>query len=110
MTEDQDVLGERLKQNAIRPALHFDALDLLHGPGIEHADLLAAAETVVRRRIDGDTMTTDVGDAADVIVLIEVKDVGVATTGHINAALIVIGIDIVNAASAHKLGGIQNLV
>jgi len=42
------------------PAFDLDALDLLHRLGVEHSDLRAAAEPVMRGRVDGHSMTADI--------------------------------------------------
>ena len=110
MAENIDAVRQRFQEDAVGPALNVSALDLLHRLGVEHADRAAAAETVMRFGINGHAMTAEVGDGADVFVAVQIEHESIAAARHINASGVVVGIDIINAAVAHELGGVEHLV
>ena len=110
MAEHINAIRQRLQQDAVGPALNVNALDLLHRLRIEHAERAAAAKTVMRCGVNGHAVTADVGDGADVFVAVQVEYKCRAAARHINAPGVVVGIDIINAAVAHELGGVENLV
>ena len=70
VAEDIDPVRERFQQDAVRPARHRDALELLHRLRVKHADLGAAAEPMMRGGVDGHAVPADVRDGPDVLVAV----------------------------------------
>ena len=108
--ENKDAMRERFQKNAIGPASNINALDLLHRLRVEHAERTAAADTMMRSRVNGHAAAADVGDGADVFVAVQIEHERISAARHINAPGVVVGIDIINAAVAHELGGVEDLV
>ena len=64
----------------------------------------------MRGGVNGHAVAADVGDGADVFVAVQIEHERISAARHINAPGIVIGIDIINAAAAHELGGVEHFV
>ena len=64
----------------------------------------------MRLGVNRHAVAADVGDGTDVFVAVQIKDESVCAAGDINATAIIVGIDIINAAVAHELGGVEHLV
>src|SRR5665213_3605487 len=66
--------------------------------------------TVMRGGVNGHAVAANIGDGTDVFVAVQIEHEGVSAARHINAPGVVVGIDIINAAGAHELGGGEHLV
>ena len=73
---------------------------------------VAAAEAVMRFVVDGDaTVPADVRDGADLFVRIQIEDEGlISAPGHRRDGLRYRRKDVINAASAHELGGVEDFM
>src|SRR6185437_15925942 len=110
VAENKHAAGDRFKKNSVGAALRIDAFDPLHLFRVEHADGIAAAEAVMRFRIDGDAVAADVGDGADEFVVVEAEHVGLSPARNIDATRVVVGEDIIDAAATHYLGGVEDFI
>ena len=55
-------------------------------------------------------MPAGVGDGTDGFERVQVKDENLTPARNIDSAAVIVGINIVNPAGAHELGGFDNLV
>ena len=65
---------------------------------------------MMRSGVNGHAATVDVGDGADVFVRVQIEYKRRTAAWDIDAPAIVVGIDIINAAVAHELGGVEDFV
>src|SRR5712691_3344491 len=113
VTENVDPLVGWVEEHAIRIALHLDGLDMLHGLGIEHQDRFAAGEAVIGLGVDYGAMRVRRGDFTDRLERVEIKDADSGSgpgARKIQPASLYIRVNIVIAARAANLDGLQHLV
>src|SRR5215470_17345932 len=97
VTENVNALIGWVEVHAIRIALNFDGLDVLHGLGIEHQERFAAGEPVTGFRVDYGSMRVRRGNLTNQLERVEIIDVNPrhgAGPGKIQAASFDVRIDI----------------
>jgi hypothetical protein len=110
VAEDIHPFGGRFKENAIRSAFDFDFLDGFQRRCIKHRHWISAAESVMSLGIDRHAVSSALFHLTDGFKGIEIKDQNLIAARNIKPAAVVVGIDIINAASAHGLRAIDDLV
>jgi len=75
---------------------------------IKHGDGTAAAESVVRLRVNRDPVASAAGDGADRLERVEIIDKDYSAARNIQPASVVVRIDIICAAGSHRLGEVDN--
>ena len=103
-------LSGRFEENPVRAALHVDGLDRLQSLGIPHDDGAAAAEAMAVLGVDCGAARPSISDRANRLERVEVKDQDLVAAGNIEAAAIVVRINIVDSACAHDLDTVDDLV
>jgi hypothetical protein len=110
MTEDVNLLGGRLKQDAVRAGGHVNFLDGLHGLGVKHGDGPAAAESVLGLGVHHRAVAARAGDRAEALVSVEIENHDLVAARNINPAVGAVRNHIINPARPVGLGYIENLI
>jgi hypothetical protein len=74
MAEDEDALGEGIKENGVGAALNVNGLYRLQCLCVEHGNRLAAGEAVARLRIDDDTIRRRIRNFADGLERVQIEN------------------------------------
>ena len=110
MAKNVNSFRGRFEENGVWAALHGDVLDGLQGLGIPHDDGTAAAKAVVGLGVNRDATSLGVGNGADRLERVQVKHQNLAAARNIEAAAVVVRIDIINPAGPRGLGDFENPV